>query len=255
MKKNIVKNLLVLVCLVGLTANAEELTQTNTNEGVRINVTAGASALTTWQNATDTDSFLYGGQLGLSFENVLVKNLEVGVRQSLTSVDRYNTESTTITTQSGGGGGGVVTTTTTTTTPNPKTPKGNAWGWYKNHSATVTTTTTTTTSVPGNPSTYSSQTSTTVEKTSEWVGSTELFADYNLSLCKAATLFGGVNASVYYGEGLSPLWYAGPEAGLKVNLSKDVYLYGRVNYDFQLDERKNSDNDQFRYGVGIGVRF
>lgn len=249
--KTIAKYLMVLVCVSALAANAEELTQTNATNGVVLNVTAGASSLTTWKNATDTDSFQYGGQIGLSLENVFVKHLEVGVRQSFSSVSRPSSYSTTTTTTHTTPDQ-VITTTTTTPNPGAHVPNGNAWGWWRNGKHTTTTTTTTT--IPGETITETS--TTTVTDTKDClVGQTELFADYNLELGKRVTLYAGANASLAYGEGMTPVWFAGPEGGVKVNLTEKLYAYGRVNYDFQLNDRIGNSGDSLRYGVGIGFRF
>ena len=84
------------------------------------------------------------------------------------------------------------------------------------------------------------------------VGRTALAADWNIQVYKKLYVFAGAEAAVKYGN-TSPVWTAGPEAGVKYFVKKDVYLLGQVNYDFNLTDSDQSD--AMRYLVGFGIRF
>lgn len=85
-------------------------------------------------------------------------------------------------------------------------------------------------------------------------GRTALFGDWNVQLYKKLYAFAGAEVASQYGFGKTK-WTAGPEVGVKYFVKKDVYLYGQVNYNFQLNDRKGSDLDNLSYGLGLGLRF
>lgn len=90
--------------------------------------------------------------------------------------------------------------------------------------------------------------------------STRGFADLQFNIGRIAP-FIGANVGYIYGEGVVDTMAAGPEAGLKVYLGEttDVFLYGRVEYQFYFDKGDEIDDvfedGQFNYSLGIGVRF
>jgi len=90
--------------------------------------------------------------------------------------------------------------------------------------------------------------------------STRGFADLQFNLGRFAP-FVGANVGYIYGEGVNDTFAAGPEAGVKFYLGEthDVFLYGRVEYQFYFDKGDAVDDvfedGQFNYSLGIGVRF
>lgn len=89
------------------------------------------------------------------------------------------------------------------------------------------------------------------------VGSTRLYSDFTVlplgNLQVAAGLSGGAN----YGNS-ALVWTAGPEVVARLFLKSDVYLFGRVEYDAVLNGRtsvRQTENDSFRFAVGVGCRF
>jgi hypothetical protein len=82
--------------------------------------------------------------------------------------------------------------------------------------------------------------------------STRLYLDATLLSYKKLDLFAGGSFGLTYGN-TKPLWEAGPEAGLRFWLKKDVALLGRVEYPFDLDNGRS--NDFLRYFLGIQAKF
>lgn len=85
-----------------------------------------------------------------------------------------------------------------------------------------------------------------------WVFRTEMFWDINIPLYKRLSMFVGPNLGVNYGECGTPSWSIGPEAGFKYDLSHNVFLYTRANYDWCFTD---NSPDAFRLGAGVGFRF
>lgn len=84
-----------------------------------------------------------------------------------------------------------------------------------------------------------------------FTGATAVFADFNVKLENRKFVpYVGVNLGYTYGEGLEDTWVVGPEAGLKYFVNDTTYLYGRVSYEFDIQE--SFDEGGFVYGVGIG---
>ena len=79
----------------------------------------------------------------------------------------------------------------------------------------------------------------------------EVFWDAKFKLLGPVSAVVGPNVSMVYGAG-TPTWYVGPEAGLNADLSKNLFLYGRVNYDFEVE---GSGKDGLRMATGVGVKF
>jgi hypothetical protein len=89
------------------------------------------------------------------------------------------------------------------------------------------------------------------DKKDGWMFRTEIFWDVNIPIYKRLSAFVGPNFAVNYGEGLSPTWTVGPEAGLKYDLGKGVFVFTRVNYDWNLSDSQ----DGFRVASGLGFKF
>jgi hypothetical protein len=85
------------------------------------------------------------------------------------------------------------------------------------------------------------------------------FVDLQFNLGRFAP-FVGANVGYIYGEGVHDTMAAGPEAGLKLYLgeSSDVFVYGRIEYQFYFDKGDEIDDvftdGQFNYSIGIGLR-
>jgi hypothetical protein len=90
-------------------------------------------------------------------------------------------------------------------------------------------------------------------------GSSRGFLDFQFNLGRFAP-FVGANLGYVYGDTSAETWVAGPEAGVKLYLgeSSDVFLYGRVEYQFFFDEGDAVgdvfDDGQFLYTLGLGLR-
>jgi hypothetical protein len=86
-------------------------------------------------------------------------------------------------------------------------------------------------------------------------GSTGVALDLNFYASKRLAVFGGVATDVRYADGVNLAWFAGPEAGVKVYLFQEVFVFGRVNYDLRVNERDGDTEDAWRYTVGMAVKF
>jgi hypothetical protein len=83
---------------------------------------------------------------------------------------------------------------------------------------------------------------------------TEAFLNWQLRVGKVG-LLAGPSIRFTYGDGQELTTTAGPEAQVRWYASEDVFVFGRANYDFQLQDRKNDDNDRLRYTLGVGFKF
>ena len=92
-------------------------------------------------------------------------------------------------------------------------------------------------------------------------GSTDVDADWNVSITDRICVQGGWSVGDVYGAGLENLIRTGPEFIAQYYLSNDTYLYGAVNYDLLVKQgsggwtTSNSDNNGWRWSLGIGVEF
>jgi hypothetical protein len=92
-------------------------------------------------------------------------------------------------------------------------------------------------------------------------GSTRLAGDIHLPLGDQNQFlpFIGANIGYDYGKGLSDTWEAAPEAGIKVFVSNDVFLFGEVEYQFFFRNgggvNNGFKNGEFVYSLGVGFRF
>lgn len=83
------------------------------------------------------------------------------------------------------------------------------------------------------------------------VADTHLFVDWTLLTVKRVELFAGGNVGATYGN--TPLeWSAAPEVGVRWRLKNDVDIVGRVDYSFDLNNRRAEDT--LRYFLGFRVK-
>jgi hypothetical protein len=71
-----------------------------------------------------------------------------------------------------------------------------------------------------------------------WTYRTEVAWDFDLKLSERIAIFAGPDVSVLYGN-FAPSWTAGPELGARYKISNAVAAFGRVNYDFSMNNRPN----------------
>lgn len=92
-------------------------------------------------------------------------------------------------------------------------------------------------------------------------GSTDVDADWNISITDKFCVQGGWSVGDVYGAGLENLIRTGPEFIAQYYMSDDVYLYGAVNYDLLTQQgsggwqTSNSSNNGVRWSLGIGCEF
>ena len=93
---------------------------------------------------------------------------------------------------------------------------------------------------------------------SKVVFGTRVYSDFTvLSLGKNLNFFAGANGGAVYGD-TAVSWVVGPEVGARLFLKKDVFVFGRVQYDFDLNNRTSLNQtalDKVRYALGLSVRF
>lgn len=87
---------------------------------------------------------------------------------------------------------------------------------------------------------------------SGWDYSTRLFTDVTVIRLGNLEADAGVNAGLSYGNG-SEVWTAAPELTGRVYLKKDVDLFARVEYPFNLTQGESENT--LRYSIGLRVRF
>lgn len=92
------------------------------------------------------------------------------------------------------------------------------------------------------------------ESPSHVIGTTGVATDFSLFKIGPVSPFIGANAQVKYGSGDADV-AVGPEAGLRIFLTSQTFIYGRVGYEFDLTNRHGSDGDWLAYTLGIGVDF
>lgn len=85
-------------------------------------------------------------------------------------------------------------------------------------------------------------------------GSTGLATDWNLHPFKQLTPFVGAVGTVIYGG--TSAFSVGPEAGVKLGLTKDSFLFAAGEYRFKVDTLRGPPvKDSVLYRVGIGLKF
>jgi predicted porin len=90
-------------------------------------------------------------------------------------------------------------------------------------------------------------------------GSTDVDADWNVSITDKICVLGGWSAGDVYGAGANNLFRTGPEVIAQYYFSDDVYLYGAVNYDLltlqngQGWQTSSTSNNGIRWSIGFGI--
>jgi len=88
---------------------------------------------------------------------------------------------------------------------------------------------------------------------SQYSWSLPVFADFHFDLGNGWVPFVGANIGYNIGGGnVEDSWIAGPEAGVKYFVNGTTYVYGIVQYEFNLND--GFDSGGFLYGLGLGVR-
>lgn len=90
-----------------------------------------------------------------------------------------------------------------------------------------------------------------------WAGNTRIFTDLHFDLGK---IWPYIGANIGYEYGRDDTWAAGPEAGVKFWVSRDVFIAVSAEYRFFFD---SSDRDfaeefsdgRFQYGLNVGFIF
>ena len=93
---------------------------------------------------------------------------------------------------------------------------------------------------------------------SNWGGSTRGFFDVVFDL-KAFRPFVGASLGYVYGDDTNDTWAAGLEAGVKIYVKPQTFLFGSIEYLWFFDSGSaaddNFDDGRFAYTVGIGFNF
>jgi outer membrane protein W len=95
---------------------------------------------------------------------------------------------------------------------------------------------------------------------SAWDGSTRLALDWHFTMGDRGQVrpFIGANIGYVYGDSVSDTWEAAPEAGIKVMVGSNAFIYVMVEYQFFFNTDSSSDvfsDGQFLYTAGVGFRF
>ena len=85
-----------------------------------------------------------------------------------------------------------------------------------------------------------------------WSFKTAVFNDWTLIKLGNVEFDGGANVAYAYGNA-TPDWTAGPEVVARLYLKKDVDLFGRVEYPYDLT--RGQSQDSLTYTIGLRVRF
>ena len=91
-----------------------------------------------------------------------------------------------------------------------------------------------------------------VTKGSEWLLSTRAYSDWRLVKLGVLEADAGGNVGPNYGD-QKLSWTAAPELVGRIYLKKDVNLFGRIEYPFDLNQGK-AEGDLL-YKIGLQVRF
>ena len=87
----------------------------------------------------------------------------------------------------------------------------------------------------------------------DWKFSTKLYSDWTLIKLGNFEFDAGGNAGLTYGTHKEPVWTAAPEGIVRFYLKKDVDLFGRVEYPFNLNEGRAQES--LVYVLGMRIRF
>jgi len=95
---------------------------------------------------------------------------------------------------------------------------------------------------------------------SSWDGSTRLALDWHFTMGDRGQVrpFIGANIGYVYGENVNDTWEAAPEAGVKVMVGANAFIYIMVEYQFFFDTGASTQafsDGQFLYSAGVGFRF
>ena len=96
---------------------------------------------------------------------------------------------------------------------------------------------------------------------SAWNASTRVALDLHFPMGDRGQImpFIGANIGFIYGESVNDTWIAGPEAGVKVFLDEQTFVFILAEYQFFFDEADEADDafddGAFVYSVGLGFRF
>ena len=91
--------------------------------------------------------------------------------------------------------------------------------------------------------------------------STALAGDFHIPLGDQNQFlpFIGANIGYVYGKHIRDTWEAAPEAGLKVFVGPDAFIFGMVQYQFFFKNGSGINggfnNGQWLYSLGVGFRF
>lgn len=91
-----------------------------------------------------------------------------------------------------------------------------------------------------------------------WGGSTRGFVDWQLKIGPVAPFFGAMGG-VVYGDLVTDQFIAGPEAGLKLYVHDDTFIFFRGEYQFFFEDSDEAvdafEDGQWVFALGVGVRF
>ena len=87
----------------------------------------------------------------------------------------------------------------------------------------------------------------------DWKFSTKLYSDWTIMKLGNLEFDAGVNAGLIYGTHKEPTWTAAPEGVFRFYLKKDVDLFGRVEYPFDLNAGRAQES--LVYVLGMRIKF
>jgi hypothetical protein len=87
-----------------------------------------------------------------------------------------------------------------------------------------------------------------------WAFNTAIYQDWNILSYKSLSLYAGGNVGTIYGN-RSMEWTLSPEVETRIWLKKDVYMFFRPEYAFDLNGSGLKSQDSLRYFLGVGFSF
>lgn len=94
---------------------------------------------------------------------------------------------------------------------------------------------------------------------SGWAASSRLGYNYHLSADGKTRPYLGVNAGRIYGDTVADSWTAGLEAGAKVFVKEQTFIYAAASYDWLFDRGSQAadrfDDGRLGWNLGIGYQF
>lgn len=92
---------------------------------------------------------------------------------------------------------------------------------------------------------------------SDWSGASQVFTQIHFG--ERVRPFVGAGIGYLYGDGVDDTFFGGPEAGVRVYVKPETFIFGRVAYQFLFesgdDLTDQFDDGRFVYTVGIGFTF